>query len=65
MLSGGGIRSEENLKEFSGMKALTAGSKNKAGQDTVSFQAGGRASTEDNFSKNNNVSKRLFSLIIS
>ncbi len=56
MLSGRGIRSEEKLKEFSGMMALTAGSENKTGQDTVSFQAGGRASTEDNFSKNNNVS---------
>jgi len=36
MLSGGGIRSEEKLKEFSGMMALTTGSENKAGQDTVS-----------------------------
>jgi len=42
LLSGRGIRSEENLKEFSGMMALTTGSKNKAGQNTVSFQAGGQ-----------------------
>jgi len=55
MLSGGGIRSEENLKEISGMKALTAGSENKTGQDTVSYQAGSRACTEGNLSKNNNV----------
>jgi len=47
------------------MMALTAGSENKTGQDTVSFQAGSRACTEDNFSKNNNISERLFSLIIS
>ncbi len=26
-------------------------------QDTVSFQAGSRARTEDNFSKNNNISE--------
>ncbi len=56
MLSGRGIRSEENLKEISGMMALTAGSENKTGQDTVSFQAGSRACTEDNLSKNNNIS---------
>jgi len=30
----GGIRSEENLKEFSGMMALLVGSEDKAGQDT-------------------------------
>ncbi len=46
------------------MIALTAGSENKAGQDTVSSQARGRAGTEDNFSKNNNTSERLFCLVI-
>ena len=46
------------------MNALTAGSENKTGQDTVSYQAGGRACTEGNLSKNNNVSERLFSLIM-
>ncbi len=63
-MSSRGIGSEENLKEFSGMIALTAGSENKAGQDTVSSQAGGRAGTEDNLSKNNNASERLFRLVI-
>ncbi|GBD98791.1 hypothetical protein BMS3Abin07_00818 [bacterium BMS3Abin07] len=46
------------------MIALPAGSENKAGQDTVSSQARGRACTEDNLSKNNNTSERLFRLVI-
>ncbi len=46
------------------MIALTAGSKYKTWQDAVSSQAGCRAGTGDNLSKNNNASDRLCSLVI-
>ena len=46
------------------MLPLTAGSKDKTWQDAMSWQAGCRASTEDNLSKNNNTSEKLFRLVI-
>ena len=59
-----GIGSKQSLKEVSGKFPLTASSENKTWQDAVSSQTHLGASTEDNLSKNNHASDRLFSLVI-